>query len=234
MAYFGRGKGIGIGFGTGGRIRFGPRLFRRCYYVPLDNTYVLMQMIASFIILIVCVIAFLLKYESNIIDPIKDIKEIFINVHLIVIGVFLLMNLMISFLSRKESKIVERLILLLIISFLFMLVFVLIRLDWDKTYTKNKFEQICEEQNYFEDGKLNSVIDFYTMSIKTEKEYYISECVNSYNLFKVRTYTLLGIHTLLNILLVCQILKLQKIQTKKQRLEKDEVILFDQEQNIRF
>ena len=32
--------------------------------------------IASFIILIVCVIAFLLKYESNIIDPIKDIKEI--------------------------------------------------------------------------------------------------------------------------------------------------------------
>jgi hypothetical protein len=40
------------------------------YYIPLDNTYVIMQMIVTFIILIVGIITFVVTYESTIIDPI--------------------------------------------------------------------------------------------------------------------------------------------------------------------
>ena len=39
--------------------------YRRRYYIPLDNTYVIMQMIITFIILIVGVIAYLYAYKSS-------------------------------------------------------------------------------------------------------------------------------------------------------------------------
>ena len=54
-----------------------------------------------------------------------------------------------------------------------------------------------------------------------------------YNIFKVKSYGTLGIHLLLNILLVYQILKIKKIQNKKKRLNKDDLILYDEEQNIK-
>ncbi len=43
---------------------------------------------------------------------------------------------------------------------------------------------------------------------------------------------LFGIHLLLNILLVYQILKLSKIEGKKDKLKKDDLILFDEEQDV--
>ncbi len=43
---------------------------------------------------------------------------------------------------------------------------------------------------------------------------------------------LFGIHLLLNILLIYQILKLSKIEGKKDKLKKDDLIIFDEEQNV--
>ena len=48
-----------------------------------------MELIATFIILIVGAITFLMAYKSTIIDPIENIKKLFINAHLIVIAIFL-------------------------------------------------------------------------------------------------------------------------------------------------
>lgn len=48
-----------------------PWFYRRFYYyIPLDNTYVIIQMIVTFIILIVGGITFLVTYKSRIADPI--------------------------------------------------------------------------------------------------------------------------------------------------------------------
>ena len=67
-----------------------PFFWRRFYYyIPLDNTYVIMQMIVTFIILIVGVVTFITSYKSTIIDPIESIKRTFINTHLIILGIFL-------------------------------------------------------------------------------------------------------------------------------------------------
>lgn len=43
---------------------------------------------------------------------------------------------------------------------------------------------------------------------------------------------LFGIHLLLNILLIYQILRVSKLQGKKDQINKDDLILFDEEQNI--
>lgn len=210
--------------------------YRRLYYIPLDNTYVIMQMIATFIILIVGLISFLITYKSTIADPIESIKKLFINAHLITVGILLAITLIVNFLSKSERALIKRLVFVSIISTIVMLVFFGIKLNLDATYTTDRFEQFYKEQNVGEDSNEKTKVDIGItgVSLKTEKEYYIDECTKLYNIFTTKAYCSLGIHLLLNILLIYQILKLSKIQTKKDNLNKDDLILFDEEQNVKF
>lgn len=238
MAFLGRGKGPSLGNNNSnrtGNFHRIPFFYRRYYYIPLDNTYVLMQMIVTFIILIVGVITFLVTYKSDIVDPIESTKKLFINAHLIVIAIFLIFTIIINLFSKKEADLIRRLVLLALISISTMILFWGVKLDLDLTYTKAKFEEIYTEANTTETTDERSKIDIGLagVSIKTEQEYYIDECIKLYNIFKVKSYGTLGIHLLLNILLVYQILKIKKIQNKKKRLNKDDLILYDEEQNIK-
>ena len=238
MAFLGRENGPSLGNNNSnrtGNFHRIPFFYRRYYYIPLDNTYVLMQMIVTFIILIVGVITFLVTYKSDIVDPIESTKKLFINAHLIVIAIFLIFTIIINLFSKKEADLIRRLVLLALISISTMILFWSVKLDLDLTYTKAKFEEIYTEANTTETTDERSKIDIGLagVSIKTEQEYYIDECMKLYNIFKVKSYGTLGIHLLLNILLVYQILKIKKIQNKKKRLNKDDLILYDEEQNIK-
>ena len=51
------------------------------YYVPLDNTYVAMSIILTLIILIAGAITYVAAYKSTIIDPIENVKKLFLNAH---------------------------------------------------------------------------------------------------------------------------------------------------------
>ena len=218
-----------------------PYFYRRFfYYIPLDNTYVIMQMIVTFIILIVGVIAFITTYKSTIIDPIENIKKIFINVHLIIIAIFLGITFIINYSSKNELTLIKRLIVFSIISIITMLIFFGIKLNFDTTYTKEKFEMFYSEQNIEDESSKNDIlkqkidIGITGLSIKTEKEYYVDECLKLYGIFKTKTYGILALHLLLNILLIYQVLKVSKLQGKKEKINKDDAVLFDEEQNIKF
>lgn len=204
--------------------------------MPLDNTYVIMQMIVTFIILIVGIITFLATYESSIVDPIENIKEMFINTHLIIIGILLAITIIINFFSKNKEALIKKLIIIFVISIMTMLVFFVIKLHLDTTYNKEKFEQFYAEQNTTESSNAKTKIDIGItgMSLKTEKQYYIDECMKLYNIFKTKTYGTLGLHVLLNILIIYQILRISKIQGKKEQMNKDDLILFDKEENIKF
>ena len=219
----------------------GPYFYRRFfYYIPLDNTYVIMQMIVTFIILIVGVISFLTTYKSTIIDPIENIKKIFINAHLIVIAVFLGITFIINYSSKNESTLIKRLIIFSIISIITMIIFFGIKLNFDATYTKEKFEVLYSGQNIEDESSQNDIskqkidIGITGLSIKTENEYYVDECLKLYGIFKTKTYGTLALHLLLNILLIYQVLKVSKLQGKKEKINKNDAILFDEEQNIKF
>lgn len=162
------------------------------YYVPLDNTYVIMQMIVTFIILIVGVITFFATYKSTIIDPIESTKKLFINTYLIIIGMLLVITLITNFFSKSETSLIKRLVIISAISIIIMLVFFGIKLNLDTTYTKDKFEQFYIEQNINESSnsttKSKIDIGITGMSIKTEKEYYIDECSKLYGIFSAKAY----------------------------------------------
>lgn len=206
------------------------------YYIPLDNTYVAMSIILTLIILITGAITYWATYKSTIIDPIESVKNLFINTHLIITVMLLGITIITNFSSKSESILIKRLMIIFAISIITILMFLGIRLNLDTIYTRDKFEQIYTEQNIEEDSTDKSKIDLGLtgMSIKTEKEYYIDECMELYNIFKVKTYGTLVLHLFLNVLLIYQMLRVIQIQNKKSRLNKDDLILFDEEQNIRY
>ena len=107
MAYMGRGGfssfgGGGLGGGLGsndndndndnnnnndnrhnGRMYYRGGFFRMYYYIPLDNTYVIFQMIAAIIIFTIAGITFLATYKPSVVDPIEDTKRLFMNKNII-------------------------------------------------------------------------------------------------------------------------------------------------------
>lgn len=213
---------------------YGPR-FRVYYYVPLDNTYVIMQMIVTFIIIIVGVIAYLTNYKSTIVDSIENIKVNFMNIYSAILFILLSATVLISFFSKTKEKLEKKLIIILIISLISMLILGIIKLNLDDTYTKEKFEEIYSGLNIDEEASNDKkvYVNIDGIGVKTQKEYYINECMKLYNTFKIKTYILMGLHLALNILIVYRLFKEFNNKDQRDRVRKDDLVLFDEEENVK-
>ncbi len=205
-------------------------------YIPLDNTYIAMLIITSLVIITIGIIAYFITYQTPITDPIEDLKNTFINVEGIVIFLLLVLTLIINSVSKSKEILRKRLLIIFFISIITMLVFLGIKLNLDGTYTEERFEEIYTELGLEESSNQKPTIDIGLggVALKTQKQFYIDECVEAYFVFKVRTYALLGLHLLLSFLLLYQIGKVKKIQENREKLNKDDIILFDEEQNVRY
>ena len=210
--------------------------YRTYYYIPLDNTYVIMQMIVTFIIIIVGIITYLTSYQSTIVDQIENIKMYFINIYSIILLILVSATIIVSFFSKTKESLEKKLIVILIISLISMLTLGIIKLNLDSTYTKEKFEEIYSTLNIDEaisnDKKIYVGID--GIGTKTEKEYYIDECVKLYNIFKTKTYVLVGIHLALNVLIVYRVFMELKNREQREKVMKDDIVLFDEEENVKY
>ena len=254
MAFMGRGGfssfgGGGLGGGLepndnennndnihNGRMYYRGGIFRMYYYIPLDNTYVIFQMIIAIIIFTIAGVTFLATYKPSVLDPIEDTKEIIMNTYIIVTLSLVVLTLLANYFSKDKNALIKRLIVILSLSIITIIVFWGIKANMDSTYTNSKFEQIYT-QEYGEpksDNKNKLDIGLTGMQIKTEKEYYIDECAKAYNIFGIRIYGIIALNILLIILLIYQISKVSQIQEKRDRLSKDDAILFDEEENVKF
>ena len=251
MAYRGRGGFSSVGGGLGGGIGSGDNnndnrhndrmyyrglFFRRYYYIPLDNTYFIIQMLVAIIIFVIVGITFLITYKPSVSDPIENTKKIIMNTYIIITLSLVVITLLVNYFSKDKNMLINRLIAILSISIIMILVFLGIKVNLDSTYTKNKFEQIYLQENSGNNSNIKSKLDIGLtgVQLKTEKEYYIDECVKAYNIFFIRMYCIVALNALLIILLIYQISKVSKIQEKKDRINKDDAILFDEEENVKF
>ena len=248
MSYMGRGGFSSFGNGLGGRLRpddnnrhngrmyYRGGLLRMYYYIPLDNTYVIFQMIAAIIIFAVASITFLTTYKPSVVDPLENTKRIIMNTYIIIILTLVVITILANYFSKDKNVLIKRLIAILSISIITILVFFGIKANLDSTYTENKFEQIYIQENgeNTSDTKSKFDIGLAGVQMKTEKDYYIDECVKAYNIFYIRMYGIVALNVLLIFLLIYQITKVSKIQEKRDRVSKDDAILFDEEENIKF
>lgn len=245
MAYMGRGGfssfgGGGLGGGLGPNDndnnndnRHNGRIY---YYIPLDNTYVIFQMIAAIIIFTIAGITFIATYKPSVVDPLENSKRIILNTYIIVTLSLVVITFLANYFSKDKNALIKRLIAILVISIITILVFLGIKANLDSIYTKNKFEQIYIQENgeQTSDSKSKFDIGLTGMQMKTEKEYYVDECVKAYNIFSIKMYGIVAMNVFEIILLFYQISKVSQIQEKRDRLSKDDAILFDEEENVKF
>jgi len=250
MAYMGRGGFSSFGSGLGGglepndnindnrknvRMFYRGGLFRMHYYIPLDNTYVIFQMIAAIIIFTIVGITFLITYKPSVFDPLEDTKSIIMNTYIIINLLLVVITILANYFSKDKNVLKKRLTIILSISIITILVFWGVKANLDSTYTKDKFEQIYIQEYGEKSETQNKIsIGLTEMQIKTEKEYYVDEYIKAYNMFSMRMYVVIGVNILIIILLIYQISKVSKIQEKKDRISKDDEILFDEEENVKF
>ena len=205
-------------------------------YYCYDSRYILIQTILIFIILIVSLITILFTYKSTIIDPIENIKNTYINIHLILIFSLVVITILINKFIKKQDKLIIGLSLILIISLLILITFLGIRFNLDSIYTKTKFEEYYVQQENIEknlkDTK-NGMGIINNISSYNEKEYYIKECTKLYDIFRIKSYGTVILNFLLISLTIYELIKVKKIKNRKDKLNKDDVILFDEEQNIK-
>ena len=258
MAFMARGGSPSFNFGGGGigpnfrrdddnnidindndneyRRIYGNNFLHVYYYVPLDNTYVAMQIFATIIIVIVMVVAFLTTFKITIEDPIEQTKKWFLYLYSIAAGVLLLMSILASYFSKNKKMLINRLLIIITITLATILLFGLNKMYLDSNYTRDKFEKIYIQKYGDNNSKKNERIDMSIsgFGVKTEKEYYIDQWIKSYNVFTFRAYTILLIDIVLVLLLIFQIYKVAKIQEGLNKLEKDDVVVYDEEENVKF
>lgn len=255
MAYMGRGGFSSFGGSLGGGLRpdgndnnradnrhngrmyYRGGLFRMYYYLPLDNIYVILEMIAAIIIFTIVGITFLATYKPSVVDPLENTKKIIINLYIIIALFLIVITILANYFSKDKNALLKRLFVILAISIMTIFAFLGVKLNLDSTYTKDKFEQIYVQENGNErnsDAKTKFGIGLSGIQIKTDKEYYIDECVKAYNIFAIRMYVIVALNVLIIVLLIYQVSKVSKIQDKRNQLNKDDVILFDEEENIKF
>ena len=254
MAYMGRGGfssfgGGGLGGALGpndndnnndnrhnGRMYYRGGFFRMYYYIPLDNTYVIFQMIAAIIIFTIAGITFIATYKPSVVDPLEDSQRIILNTYIILTLSLVVITFLVNYFSKDKNALIKRLIAILVISIITFVIFFGIKANLDSIYTKNKFEQIYiqEKGEQTSDSKYKFDIGLTGMQIKTETEYYVDECVKAYNIFSIKMYSIIAMNVFEIILIFYQISKVSRIQDKRDRLSKDDAILFDEEENVKF
>ena len=207
-------------------------IFRRYYYIPLDNTYIAFQIIATLIIVIIAIISFFITYKPFVVDPIELVKKNFINSYIITILILLGITLLANHFSKEKYILIRNLAIILLISIIVGMVFLGVKSNLDSTYTREKFEKIYKE-DFREQKSENVYLDMTKLKIQDEKEFFLNEWEKAYKVFNIRVLGIYSLNLFLIILLIYQIFKLAKFQDKRSRLDKDDLILYDEEENIK-
>lgn len=200
------------------------------YYVPIDDsTFIFLDLLMYLTSLGICIVGLYIvfSYKPIIIDPLENTKNLLLFLHLVLIMIISIVyyTFYIKVVKKNEFSLVKVLVILTIVSVVALLILVGIRLELDSSYLKIGFEQM-KTGNLFKKN-IEGVIS-------NMEEYYHSEYLMFYDIFKLKSSIMFGIHLLLNIFLITKTSKLTKMKRKQDKIKKSDDVLFDKEENIKF
>lgn len=210
----------------------------RFVVIQYDKTFVAIELISTLIILLIVFAVYLFAYQISFEDPIAKMKRTFLTAQLISIGISLVATMLVTFLTKSsKEKLIKNLRVVAIISILIIIVFLGIKLYVDNKYNEDTFgefyEQYEQPNNNGENLKQVS-LGLSGIKLSSLKEAYIEESVNAYTNFSVKAMLYMIIHILVVIVIFYLSYRLSAIERKKERLAKDDAILYDDEENIKF
>ena len=225
MAYRGRGSSPSMKVGgrhsnSGGRtaIDYGSR---RVIFIVYDFAYMAIEVILSFAIIIGVAIAFLVGPKIKIVDPIGILKSIIIWFQIVAIIVETCLIMKIAKDSNNGEERLRDMAFLLVGIILIIFFTGLLKIGFKNTYTMAKFEQLYEKD--ISNG----------INVDVNKDYYIYESINDYNRFDTKLFVLLIGQAFIVVLNLFYLSKAIHYYSKEKKLKKDDIVVYDDEINIK-
>ena len=207
----------------------------RYIIIRYDKTFMLMELMSFLLIAIIIAAALFWGYPITFEDPIAEMKENFLNSQLIMIGISLISIAIVTIFSREQKNLANGLKIIAIITMVMIMGQLIIKSNIDNKYNKDVFGQFYEQidpDSNKSDKKVS--LEMSGMSLKSAKESYIQKSVDAFNNFKMKTTLYILVHLIVEVVIVFLLYRLKISEIQRQKLAKDDIILEDAEQNIRY
>ena len=218
---------------------YGPRLFRyRSIIIIYDYKFFAVQFLLDIFVILVVIASYIITYKTNFNDPIASTKNAFLTFQLVFILITTITSLSALWLARSKEFLIKILKIIGILSIFLLVLQFGCKLYLDNTYTESKFAEFYntyeKEKNVGRENIASVKVDITGAKINTLEEDYIDKSVDAYNNFKIKTYIYIFLYAVVIALIFATVSRLSKIQDEKAQLSKDDAILFDEEENIKF
>lgn len=208
------------------------------YVVHYDAKLVVTQAITYAILLLFAILVYVYKYNALLDDPIIQVKNAILRIQIIQIVVAIGIGALSMFLSKNKESLIKTLNVLAIASIFLSITIVGIKLYMDNQYNEEKFNQFYEQYervkgNYKENDRA-ILGNSWTLKVIDSKEAYVRDSKTAYMQFTVKQilYVIINILVSMGILYLAD--RISKIEEKKERLAKDDIVLNDEEENVKY
>ena len=207
----------------------------RYIIIHYDKTFIAMELISAFLIILIAVAVYLFAYQITFYDPIAEMKETFLTFQLVSIIVTVVLAGLITILSKRKETIIKGLKLVGIISLLIMFIHLGLKIYLDNVYNEETFGEFYETYESGNDTNSKKVtVGLSGIKYLDDKETYIENSVSAYTNFKIKTILYMSIELIMICVLFYLAHRLANMEEKKEELYKDDAVLFDEEENIKF
>lgn len=211
----------------------------RFIIIQYDKTFVAIEVISCAVILLIILALYILAYKVPFEDPIATTKSNFLTGQLITIIMTIVVTGLVTFFTRSsKEKLIANLRIVAGISMIAVLIFLGIKLNIDSKYDEYTFgefyEQYEQPKNLENKDAKQFSVGLSGIKVSSLKQSYIDESVKAYNNFSIKAISYVIINIAVIGLIVYLSFRLSYIERKKERLSKDDAILYDDEENIKF
>lgn len=203
-----------------------------------DSNFVLMQIIVEVSILIFCFIAYFITYKTSFVDPIETIKSTYMNTLFVAILLSVGLIGLTRYFSKSKKTLIRNLKVIIFLSIIAMIGFIGTKISFDQMYQEETFSTFYENSDLKQKETLYHKQTIHVglsgVQIMDLKQVYIEDNMTAYHFFTYKSMAVLLLYGILIAFTIFMIYRLVHKEEKKEQLLKDDTILFDEEENVKF
>lgn len=209
----------------------------RFIILRVDKSFVIISMTCAFIIFIIAFFALVFGFQLPFEDPIATVKENFLTAQFTAVALTIAIPILaVIFVKSSKEHLIMILRIISVLSFVSILVFLGIKANLDNKYNESKFESFYnqyKDEDEKEDSK-KVVVGLSGIKLTTSKQNYIDKSKEAYTNFTIKTVLYMVLQLILIAIIFYFSIRLTNIENKKEKLEKDDKVLFDDVQNVKY
>ena len=208
---------------------------RNFFIICYDWHFFAIEVVTTLVAIVIAFGIYLFAYKVDFNDPLENVKNGFLVSQLLAILVAGIVAGIATFISKSQKALIKSLKIILLVSIIAILTFLGVKIYMDNKYDEEIFLQFYETiETPNKDANSKKVVTGLNgIKLLNEKDAYIEKCVEAYTHFKIKTIVYMILHTIEIIVLIYLIYGISKKENKKEKLYKDDIVIFDEEENVK-